>query len=423
MQPPNNINYILSEFWQRLDKLQLVERANKIKPTEGKATTLIGMRRSGKTYTLYNHNQFLIKKEKISPEQILFLNLEDDRLQIQDATQLSKIIDFFYSSCPENYDRQTYIFLDEIQTINNWEKVARRLVETNRCELWLTGSSAKMLSKDVATQFRGRSISYEIWPYDFFEYLDASKIKWENPTKSFASRDISKQQLENYLFEGGFPETIGKSHEIRQRILKDYRDIVILRDVIERHKVANLPALNQLVSRIVAQSGNLFSINKLANDFKSQGMIVNKDTLFQYLTYLEDAFFAFPVPIYNASHRISSTSPKKIFCIDTGMVSNSLMRQNTDLGRLFENLIFIDLKRKGYRIYYYQTNTGKEVDFIIMGDHGTPYVIQVCFDASDDKTFTREHQSLEEAKAELNCDGILVTPQNYALNKNWVPQI
>lgn len=422
MQPIKISKLIQGELHERLERISIFERIKKIHPVNGKATVLIGMRRVGKTFTLLNYVKELVKRGT-PKESILYLNLEDDRLGIHTSTDLTKIIDQFYSDTPANHKRETFILLDEIQAISGWEKVARRLIETDACQLWLTGSSARMLSKDVATQFRGRSLAHEIWPYDFFEYLHASNISWEDPTMSIASRDLSRAQLEDFLLQGGFPETVNLSLDTRRKILSDYKDIVVLRDVIERHNVSNLVALEQLVSIVIANSGRLLSVNKLANDFKSRGIAVSKDTLFQYLLYIEDAFLAFAVPVYNRSLRAQTTSPKKIFCIDTGMVSNYAIQPRAELGHLFENLIFIDLKRQGFRIYYYVTQSGKEVDFIVVGASNHPYVVQVCFDVSDEKTLLREESSLEEAKKELNCEGILVTPDLYAQGRDWISRL
>jgi predicted AAA+ superfamily ATPase len=164
-------------------------------------------------------------------------------------------------------------------------------------------------------------------------------------------------------------------------------------------------------------------VNKLAADFKSRGMQVGKDTLFEYLQFLEDAFLTFSVSLYSQSLRARSTAPKKIFCIDTGMVAHYSMRPKADLGRLFENLVFLDLKRQGHRVHYYVTTAGAEIDFVVVGPGGHPYIVQACFDVSDETTRAREERSLEAAKQELGCDGILVTPQIYAQNREWIPKL
>jgi len=206
-------------------------------------------------------------------------------------------------------------------------------------------------------------------------------------------------------------------------VLEDYRDAVILSDVIERHHVTNLRALEALVSTVIANSGRLLSVNKLTADFKSRGIKVGKDTIFEYLGYLEDAFLAFSVSLYSESLRARSTTPKKYFCIDTGMVANYSLRPEADLGRLFENLVFIDLKRQGYRLHYYVTKSGSEVDFVVVGSTGQNFVVQVCLDISETATRLREENSLHEAMRELGCGGILVTPREYTQGYDWIPKL
>jgi predicted AAA+ superfamily ATPase len=413
---------IQGELWERLARITIQPRHKSVQPIAGKATVLIGMRRVGKTFSLFQYLNSL-RAQGVPMESILFLNLEDDRLKLENAPLLTSIVEDFYSANPSNHTRQTFIMLDEIQLLAGWEKIARRLVETQRCELWLTGSSAKMLSKDVASSFRGRSIAHEIWPFDFFEFLSASQIPWVNPSISFKNRDLSRVQLEQYLLRGGFPEVSLLPLDNHRRILEDYRSVVVLRDIIERHRVTNLVALEALVTTAIANSGRLLSVNKLAADFKSRGMQVGKDTLFEYLQFLEDAFLTFSVPLYNQSLRARSTAPKKIFCIDTGMIASYSVRPNADLGRLFENLVFLDLKRQGYRVHYYVTATGSEVDFVAVGPSGHLFIVQACFDVSDESTRAREERSLEAAKQELGCGGILVTPEIYAQNRDWIPKL
>jgi len=416
MQHFDLVTLIQGELWERLDRLVIVERMDSITPIVGKATTLIGMRRAGKTFCLYHLLQQL-KSRGIPRESILFLNLEDDRLQIRNAEGLTKTIGLFFSEIPANYKRQTYILLDEVQSVKGWERVARRLIETDRCQLWLTGSSAQMLSREVATSFRGRSIAHEVWPFSFSETARARNVELPDPTISFSDRDHARESLVNYLICGGFPEVIAVPAMIRRRILDDYRQLVILRDVIERHRVTNILALDQLVSTVIANSGRLLSVNKTHADFKSRGIAVGKDTLFEYLSYLEDAYLTFLVPPYSESLRARSTAPKKVFCVDTGMVANYSIRPRADLGRLFENLIYIELRRAGYRVYYYTTQSGAEVDFVAVDTDGHRSLIQVCYDSGDPDTLDRETRALKEAQKELKCGGGLITPLEYLKNE------
>jgi predicted AAA+ superfamily ATPase len=422
MQPAEITRLIQGELWQRLGRITIQPRQATVTPVPGKATVLIGMRRAGKTFCLFSYLNSL-KEKGVPLDSILFLNLEDDRLQLETASQLTTIIDEFYRATPSNHTQPTYIMLDEVQVLPGWERVARRLVETQRCELWLTGSSAKMLSKEVATSFRGRSIAHEVWPFDFFEYLEMSNIPWIDPSMGFEGRDRSREQLERYLLQGGFPEIATLPPDSRRGILEDYRNVVVLRDIVERHGITNFIALEALVATAIANSGRLLSVNKLVADFRSRGISVGKDTLFEYLQHLEDAFMVFSVPLYSQSQRLRSTASKKVFCVDPGMVASYSVRPHADLGRLFENLIFLDLKRQGYRVHYYVTEAGAEVDFVAVGSRGGPFIVQACFDLTDSVTREREEISLNAAKKELRCDGAIVTPELYARSRDWIPKL
>lgn len=400
---------LLFEFYERLP-IPLVKR--KMSPTElpGKISAVIGMRRVGKTFLLYQKIQQLLI-EGIDKTSILYLNLQDDRLPELKKGVLANLIDTFYELYPQNHRRHTWLFLDEVQNAVDWPQVLRRLLDTKNTSLFVTGSSAKLLSKEIATTLRGRAISTEVWPFDIQEYAEACSQEFPQGLLSPRQKDEYPALLSRYLMTGGFPEIVGYTDLHRTRVHEDYVSVAMLRDILERHDIKNEKILRYLIKFLISNVSRPISLNKLFNDLKSQGRSLGKNTLYQYYEHISDCYLSFLIPIFTDSARKQESNPRKAYCIDTGLARSHLLEEN--VGKLFENLIFLDLRRRGHTIYYYLTQSGKEVDFIARSNQGNTHAIQVCFDMSDPRTREKETSALEEAETELKIPGAIVTPATY----------
>jgi uncharacterized protein len=388
-----------------LRRVALREIPNKIK-------VVIGMRRTGKTFFLMQTIRALLKKN-VALSQVLFLNFEDDRLVPISQKKLGDLVDEFYTLYPENHDKTCYLFFDEIQNVEGWPLIIRRFFDTKKVQLFLTGSSAKLLSKEIATSLRGRSIATEMWPFNFKEYLLAKGIDLPNKINGKKARDQLLPHLKNYLHDGGFPETIFLEMPDRVRILQDYVNVVIFRDVIERYHISNLSLIKYMIKSLIKNAATPFSVNKFFTDLKSQGFSVGNATIYEYLNYIEDAYLAFSVPLYSDSIRKIQSNPKKIYIIDPGLINAYLLSHNTNMGHLFENLIYLDLRRKDHEIYYYLTAERYEIDFLTKDIYGKLHLFQVVWDASDPVTMQREKRALAAAEAELGIKGEIITPDKY----------
>jgi len=372
----------------------------------------IGMRRSGKTYFLYQTINELLDSG-ISKEQILFVNFEDDRLLPMDAKGMGELIDAFYSLYPENHNRQCYLFLDEVQNVENWHLVVRRYFDSKNVQLYLAGSSAKLLSKEINTSLRGRSLALEVYPYSFQEYLAVHKIEIPEGPFGQASFDKMQKPLLNYFSIGGFPAVQTMQKNEWRNTLQGYIDTVILKDIIERHSITNIALLKYLTITLLKNTASDFSVNKFFNDIKNQGYQVSKDTIHNYLEYIQDAFLIFCVSHYSESERLKQTKPRKIYAIDSGLVNAAAISFSNNYGRVLENLVYLDLRRHNKKIYFYNTSDGCEVDFVTVNQEGDRELIQVCWDMSDTKTFEREKHALELAEKELGIKGKIITARGY----------
>lgn len=409
---------ILMTLHQELqDKLPFFKTLTTRKSTfievKDKISIAIGMRRTGKTCLMYQKIKQLLA-QKIPIEQILYIDFEDDRLQPLDDKKLAALLDGFYQLHPENHSKHCYFFLDEIQVVSNWSLVIRRFLNTKRGCFYLTGSSAKLLSQEIATELRGRSIATEVWPFSFEEYLLAKKITVPKWPLSQKKRDTLNQLCDVYLQQGGFPGLFETQAMVHKQILQEYVDIVIFRDVIERYKISQTAVIKYMIHYMLRNSATQFSVNKFFNDLKSQGFRISRDSIYEYLHYIEDAYLAFTVPLYAESIRKTQSNPRKIYAIDTGLVYAISPNASKNTGRMLETLVYLDLRRAGHKIYYYLTEDRYEIDFLTHDQAGNLHLMQVSEDVSDEKTRAREMRALEQAKNELKHASVqLITRENY----------
>lgn len=404
---------LLGEFQEKLQLLgDIVIRDVQFPEAPNKIKVAIGMRRAGKTCFVYQKIQGLLR-EGLSRTAILYINFEDDRLLPLSEQRLARLVEAFYALYPENHDRKCYLFFDEIQNVPNWSIVIRRLHDTKNVEIFLTGSSAKMLSKEISTSLRGRSLAVEIWPYSFSEFLVAKKATMDRSLYDKKTQDRLTQLFRAYLSEGGFPEITSFQPDVKQRTLQEYLDVVLFRDIIERHDVKNPILIKYMILSMLRSVGRPFSIHKFYNDAKSQGYQMGKDILYEYAGYIEDAYLAFFVPLYDQSIRKAQTNPKKLYAIDPGMVRALSLDYESDWGRLFENIVYLDLKRLGCTVHYYLTAERYEVDLLAQTPRGHKKLFQVTWDMQDPKTLEREERALQAGMKELKVEGEIVTLDSY----------
>jgi hypothetical protein len=379
-----------------------------------KVDAVIGMRRAGKTWLLFQRMQQLMQ-QGIPREHLLYLNFEDDRLGAVDLTVLSELVEAHYRRVPSARGAPGALFFDEIQIVDGWERFVRRIVDTETAHVCVSGSSAKMLSREIATSLRGRSVATEVFPYSFTEIAAHAGIaRGQLP----GARDRSKVErlAVDYVSAGGFPEVQDTDEETRVRVLQSYLDAVILRDVIERHAVQNAAALRRFVQQLVNNPAGMLSVHKLHGDLSSQGFAVAKDSLHAWLDHLEDAFAFFTVPIHARSERARQRNPRKLYAVDPGLVTACARRENAGVGHLLETAVFLELRRRTDEITYVRTKSGFEVDFL------TPDgLVQACASVRDEATYDREVRALQEAMAEHGTNATLVTLSD-PIDKVTVPE-
>jgi uncharacterized protein len=366
----------------------------------GKVTSVIGLRRTGKTTLLHQVRQSKVL-EGFTPEALPFINFEDERLGDLAAEDLSFLIEEHARLYPHlDPEHDVIWFLDEIQVVPDWERFVRRLLDSHQQHIYVSGSSAALLSKEIATSLRGRAWSLPIFPFSFEEYLRHNGIEAPQPESNIKPKQwpILEAAFLNWLQNGGMPEAQGHDRATIVHLIKDYVDVVLLRDIAERHAVSNLAALRWLVRHLLGNAGSLFSVEKFHASLKSQGFKVSRDTVHQLLAYIEDAFLVRIVNMESSSERQRMVNPRKAYPIDTAFSSLYQLSSKANVGHALETACLIELERRGYQVTYVRTPNHFEVDFLARGPEGDVQLLQICADASSGTTSERELRALEEAK-------------------------
>ena len=357
---------------------------------------LTGARRSGKTTIMYIVIEKLL--EHLPKENILFLKCDDERVRTETLIETAR------ESHGELFDPngRIYLFLDEVQELDNWDRSVKRLYDLHEdVKIFLTGS--RLLKRELSTSLAGRFASFTIHPFSFREFLTCRGLELRGRAELLAARDAVKHHLRDYLEWGGFPEIIlEERRDLKQELLRFYSDSILYRDVVQRVGIQRVDKVESLKSFLLANISNLLSYNKVA---KILG--VSPDTIASYLHAMEEAYYFFQVPIFSYSLKKQQINPRKIYCVDTGIRNAVGFRFSSDIGRLYENLVFLHLKRQYDRIYYWKSGGG-EVDFLVMEGDRITRAIQVCYDLEGARA--REEKALLLALEEFElAEGVIIT--------------
>jgi predicted AAA+ superfamily ATPase len=377
-----------------------------------KALAIIGVRRGGKTSFLYSQIAERLA-EGDSPGTHILVSLEDERLVGMTAEDLGWIFEEhrrLVSAVREQGHRTVY--LDEVQVVPGWEAVVRRLLDAHDTQVFVSGSSAKLLSSEVHTSLRGRSMEVLVHPFSFREALrhagQEPALGWNLLTSN--DRATLDAALRRYIEVGGFPEAQGVEKRDRMALLKGYVDLMVLRDVVERHRVSNVEALRRLQRHLLANPAGAFSVSRFHRDLKSQGLAVGEETLHHQLSYLEDAFLVRVVSMQTTSERQRMRNPRKIYPIDPGLIPVYERVGRENRGRSLETVVLLELERRGYQVGWVRVAGDLEVDFYAEHAVEGALLIQVSLDTTSELTWAREVRALVAAVEEYpDARALLIT--------------
>ncbi|MDJ0818258.1 MAG: ATP-binding protein [Desulfobacterales bacterium] len=358
-----------------------------------KINTFTGFRRVGKTYLM-----FLIM-ENLKDESYIYFNFEDERIpeSTDTLTQLLYAIEELYSL------QLGILFLDEIHIIPGWSKFLRRLMDQGY-QVFVTGSSSKLGLKEIPTELRGRTRNHLIFPLAFQEYLAFKNIR-TNDVDSHQQAEINRM-FDEYLVYGGFPEIYDADEIERKEVLQEYYRTLVQRDLIERFNIKQEALLKATIKLLL--NSLTISISKLTKTLASIGFRCSKNTISNYISYMESSFFLNQAFYYSKNVKDQLQYPRKVYFIDNGFLK--YLSLNPDKGRSLENLVAVELKRRGYNLFYWKNLKGEEVDFVIIDNESVSQLIQVCYNMILEDTREREIRALKKGMQHFGVDkGIILT--------------
>ncbi|MEM5881152.1 MAG: ATP-binding protein, partial [Candidatus Aenigmatarchaeota archaeon] len=389
------------DYFLREKKFRGIKRELEVKDVKDRAISILGPRRAGKTwYMLYLLNNFY--------QDSLYINFEDLAFRNVKAEDFFEILKIFIEV--KGFSPKT-LLLDEIQVVNDWESLVRTLIDRDY-KVFITGSSSKLLPKEIATQLRGRTIVYLLLPFSFREFLIANSFEIKE-YYTFEERGKLLKLLDMYLKEGGYPEVVFSDE--KEKLLKRYFDEIFLSDFVERHKIKSFELGRFLFEFVFQNFGKEISINKIGKTIKERVSFTNK-TLYDYIDKLQDTLNVFFVDKFSKSVYVRRSWPKKVYIADTGI--SVLVRFSQDIGKLMENCVFLELLRKTniyplIEIFYFKDYQQNEVDFVLKKGLNIEQLIQVTYASSKDEIDRRETKALLKASESLKCEDLLIITWDY----------
>lgn len=387
--------------FQALLPIEVCPRELTLPLDSGKIITVPGVRRCGKSSLFLLTINQLIRERIIAKEQILFLNFDDERLHLN-ADNLDEILQAYRELYPAIPLKDVYMFFDEVQMADDWQPFVRRVYEQECRHIFLTGSNSRMLSFELATSLRGRTLQYEEFPLSFNEFCNFTDIN----TNYYVPENRAKlvNAFKTYLHGGGFPEVVLAAPLYKDRILQEYFFVMLYKDLVERYEIKNPEPIRYFIKRVMSNLAKPTSINRIYNELKSQGVSIGKNTLYDVIVQTESVYLFFSLTKYEPSLVKESTGDKKYYCIDNGLRSVLLNPHSEDNGKLLENAVFLHLRRNlriQEELHYYKGK--KECDFVVVEYDKVTRLIQVSYQIGDEETRKREVDGLLEAAQETGC--------------------
>ncbi len=412
----NKLKELLIEYKQRFltARTDLIRRKiqDNIEPfIKFKEVVIItGPRRGGKSSLMKLICDDLIKKDRVPPSNILYLNFEDERfIEFNAAGDFAQIYELFLQI--NKPTGRLYFFLDEIQNVIGWERWVNRLYENENIKIFLTGSNASLLSSEISTALTGRNRTITNFPFSFGEFLNFKNYRLqENDFYQTKKRAVIKSFFQEYLKLGGYPEIVKINDPT---LLEQYFKDIIYRDILPRYSIKKIKEIRELCLFLTSNLGSIHSYSRLQNLIGVKSL----NTVKTYLEILEEVFLFFRINLFDYSIKRQIYNPSKIYIIDTALGNSISFKFSENIGHIYENLVFLELKRRNKEIYYWKSKKGKEVDFLIKKGLNIEEAIQVSYNLNDKKTLDREIESLLIAKDEFKIEHLSIITEDEEMKK------
>jgi uncharacterized protein len=390
-----------NDFFKGITRDKIKEVLTWLKKKE--IIAIFGVRRSGKTTLMYQLIDYLLNK--IDKSKILFIKSDDDRINKENLIDNS-IKEYQRLINPSD---EFYLFIDEIQELDNWDKTLKRIYDLNpKIKIIVSGSNSSILKDDLAHKLAGRFAYFEIFPFDFSEFISLKNVTFKNEKDLLNNRKKIINYFIEYITYGAFPEVVLEENKImKKKLINYYFDSIFYRDVIKRKNIRNPEKMEKLVKFY------LQNISCLAN-YSKIGKIIDltTDSITEYTKYLDEAYLIFNVNIFAHSYKKQIINPKKIYCVDLGIRNILGFNFSEDYGKLYENLVFLKLRKENKEIYYWKSDLYKEIDFVIK--EGKTYsLIQSCYSIKNDETKNREINALIDGMQHFKTKNAIIITEDY----------
>ena len=376
----SNEDFILQQI------TKIVDREGVVFPEILKKTVVFyGVRRSGKTFILFD----LFKRYR---DHSLYIDFEDERLLGFELKDFERLKDAVLELKPHLIGKELVFLLDEVQNIEGWERFCRRSVERENIRVFVSGSSSKMMPSEFQTELRGRSWSAEVLPFSFREYLRADDIDISDKSLIYGPKKaLIKKYFSEYMKWGGFPEVFFlRSGFEKKRLIKEYFGAMYFRDLVERYNITNIALLESLTDKLFSSFSMKFSLTAFYKHYKDR-FPFSKDLLFRYYRHFLQSMLVFEVKKFTESTYKRMRNPAKVYLVDNGLCRRTT---STDAGRVLENIVFLELKRRSYEVFYFEEK--RECDFIAKTEDNRLLPMQVCFELNEENK-EREVSGLTKA--------------------------
>jgi len=399
----NKIKEIIINFWERDNFLYFKRNFRIPELNSKKVISLIWPRRSWKTSICFLKIKELLDRW-LDKKNILYINFEDERLIDFTVSDFDKLLKSYFELSEKSInDKDIYFFFDEIQNVSWWEKFIVRVLNNFNINIVVTGSSAKMLSKEVDTALRWKNISFEVLPLNFQEFLNFKQVKLpKNFQYSIDWYNLYKKLLKEFTIWWWFPEIVLEDNlEIKKWILKNYYDLIFYKDVVERYSIRDIANLKKFRKILTSEFWNLISLKKI-----SEKLNVSYQIISNWFEYFQDSYFWFSLKKFSFSALSVEKSMSKFYISDNGLFSTNFLDLNEkNLSRLFENMVFLELRKQWFieneKIFYYKDNSF-DIDFILFKNWKI-IPVQVCYDLNEDNR-KREFEQLEHFVEKFNLE-------------------
>lgn len=411
------IKELIYNYWDA-ELPKVIERDIEVDVESDLINDFVGPRRAGKTYLMFGTIKKLLKK--IDKKATVYLNFENRRLYPLSPEMFNQVISFLYQENLFEKHKRIYLFFDEIQRVEGWERFVRSIYDEfkGKVKIFVSGSSSNLLSKEYGKLLTGRHLTVSVFTLSFKEFLEFKGFKLDILSEKKIAQ--IKKLFEEYLAFGGFPEVVLSTKSEKENLLNQLFLDIISRDILARVGIRKERFLEDFAYYLCGNISNLLSFNKMRNHFSNRGIKISVPTLESYLNLTENAFLFFETLIFSYSIKSQLQYPRKIYCLDNGLANLIGFKFSENIGRIYENMVAIEFYRKyfnvpGAEIFYWKDPKNREVDFVIKNKLNIRQLVQVCYKL-DDEIRDREIDSLIRASQELKCDNLMIISSDYEGN-------